>query len=207
MRNEHCRNCEIPLGMSNPPSYTCWATCECHSPLQEKEVSLEDIDKAAALLPKLNEDKGVEGKKYCPHAGGYLEPYVTCKTCEPDSTPDIEGKLDDILLDFCGEDCAKTHTHGDNKILRGVIKDRLLELFTSYGAKEYERGKNDLLTVWYEEADGNYEKGQRAERTRILGIVEGMKDTPWGDYPIAALRKAERDLILDSIINAIKKEV
>lgn len=30
--NEHCEKCNIPLGMSYPPSYTCWNTCFCHTP-------------------------------------------------------------------------------------------------------------------------------------------------------------------------------
>lgn len=27
---EHCSKCNIPLGTSNPPSYTCFSSCPCH---------------------------------------------------------------------------------------------------------------------------------------------------------------------------------
>lgn len=35
--SKHCSKCNVPLGMSNPPSYTCWNSCPCHQPTQESK--------------------------------------------------------------------------------------------------------------------------------------------------------------------------
>lgn len=43
---KHCEKCSIPLGMSNPPSFTCWNTCDCHKPMEKASDFSEFIRKA-----------------------------------------------------------------------------------------------------------------------------------------------------------------
>lgn len=45
----HCADCAIPLGMSHPPSFTCWNTCPCH---RKEEITEEELDKSIDLLVK-----------------------------------------------------------------------------------------------------------------------------------------------------------
>lgn len=44
---EHCPKCQIPLGMSHPPSYTCWDTCPCHKsshPITDNDTWEKEFD-------------------------------------------------------------------------------------------------------------------------------------------------------------------
>ena len=43
MNQQHCQNCIIPLGMSNPASYTCWNTCLCHEPMKHPSPITEEV--------------------------------------------------------------------------------------------------------------------------------------------------------------------
>lgn len=81
----HCKDCNIPLGMSHPPSYTCWNTCPCHSPQDQEEKWEEDADEYFKVSVKLSEkgkeiDVGIEAlksaKKFIENAHDSLEQLV-----------------------------------------------------------------------------------------------------------------------------------